>query len=51
VHEIRITPLCENYPIHHKHRELYLEGASFSQIKLDFIPLIVLALITLPLAD
>jgi hypothetical protein len=49
-HKIRITPLCANYHVHHKHGELYLEGLSFSQIKLDFIALIVLALITLPLA-
>ena len=31
-------------------QRVYLEGAQFSQVKYDFIPMIVLAVITLPLA-
>ena len=31
-------------------QRVYLEGASFSQVKWDFLPMLILALITLPLA-
>jgi len=29
---------------------VYLEGASFVQVKWDFVPMLILAIITLPLA-
>ena len=29
---------------------VYLEGAEFSQVKYDFVPMIILTCITLPLA-
>lgn len=31
-------------------QRVYLEGATFAQVKLDFIPMLILAVITLPLA-
>ncbi|MFE1635952.1 antibiotic ABC transporter permease, partial [Acinetobacter baumannii] len=31
-------------------QRVYLEGASFAQVKLNFLPMIVLGIVTLPLA-
>ncbi|PZO88060.1 MAG: antibiotic ABC transporter permease, partial [Acinetobacter johnsonii] len=31
-------------------QRVYLEGASFAQVKWDFVPMLILAVITLPLA-